>query len=154
MLDLAHSDYGQRGRGGGDLDCLQDLRCSHSGCWTMPALWTLRGRPTDLQAAHQAMLFEGRRSKIRKSKIQKKGGLLKIISKVPANLSVPGLGSWILDPGMDTSCLRWYTVVTFVPLQASQVQNPSSDAHVRLWRRRFHSEFRRTFKIQNPPSGS
>ena len=46
--------------GGGDLDFRQDLRCSHSGCWMMPALWTLRQLLMDLQTPHQPMLFEGR----------------------------------------------------------------------------------------------
>jgi len=96
VLDVGPCPLGLRTEGvggGGDLDCRPDLRCSHSGCWTMPSLWTLRQLLMDLQTPHQPMLFEGRspvercfsqcsRSRIRKSNIQKKPGLLKIISKI------------------------------------------------------------------------
>ena len=59
---------------------------------------------------------------------------------------------WILDlgPGMDTTCLRWYVVLMFVPLQASQVLNPSSEAHGRLWRRRISLRIPKDF--QDPKS--
>ena len=68
------------------------------------------------------------------------------------------LGSWILDlGGMDTTCLRWYVVLMFVPLQASEVQdprskilNPSSEAHSRLWRRRISLRIPKDF--QDPKS--
>ena len=60
------------------------------------------------------------------------------------------LGSWILDPGMDTTCLRWYVVPMFVPSHASQVLNPSSEAHGRLWRKRISLRIPKNF--QDPKS--